>query len=481
MQSIWQVTQHNNFSGGENRLLTPDFVAENQVIIANNCIIAPEGVLQTRKGKTSLNNSLGTGGIISVHRYAKENGTKYLIVQHGTTLYSAVWDGLSAISFGVIKTGLNVAKLRSSVWRDNIILTNGVNNPFRFDGTICTNLLGAPPTSKYIAVYGAKLWFVDTTNPNFLRWSNLEDFDTWDALNIIKVRDGDGDTITGLQPMNGGLIITKNDSVWTLYGTDKDDIRLTTSPIIEDVGCYAPDTLQPGFFQGKNGFYKFDLTQVVKMANTHDAVLDNMADTDKRGAVSAIASKDNRIIVNYQDQNDTTLNFEQNYGCVTSWNNLKIGCMCSSAVAGDSHEIIIGDATNGLVYLLNNEIDDAGIQISTQIWTAYRDMGSVRDKVFRIFKPEFEPLKNLTSGVTCYYDIDFNLLQGYKYGANNISAVMKWDNALWDANVWGPTGRYNEAFYMHGVRGQRVSFGIETKGRVKFLGYITKFREAGAI
>lgn len=217
----WQVTKRADFLGGENLRTQPEFLEPNQVARAINCVLTPEGHLQTREGKTKVSDpTIGTGAILSIHRYTKESGTQYLVVQHGTSLYSVSWNGTDTIaSFGAaIKTGLTAAaKLRGVVWKDKLILTNGVDTPFTYDGTTCSDLATAP-VSQIFKVYANKLW--GFTN-NLLKFSALEDPTSWDALDVIKVRDADGDTITGISPQVGGLVIFKRNSVFTLYGTTR--------------------------------------------------------------------------------------------------------------------------------------------------------------------------------------------------------------------------------------------------------------------
>lgn len=486
----WVNIQLNDCSGGENRLTAPELVQQNQLLVALNCIITPEGLPQTRKGLTKVTNDTSkfAGAPTSIHRFAKENGDKFLVVQYDTALYYKSWNGTASITtaFTSVKTGLTAGSvLRSVIWRDNLILTNGTENPFRFDGSACTDLAGSPPKSRYIAVYGGKLWLVDVANINQIRFSGLEDYGVWDALDVIKVRSGDGDLITGLSSQNGGLIITKQESVWVLQGTSRTDITLSTAPLFDGAGCVAPRTLlDQGFFLGRLGFYHFNLSQVIPIAQTHESILYTMSETNKSVSFAAYQPKDKYIILVLGD--GTILAISPQNGAVTTWYFPSSAAlpnpvaMCACDIQGDDGILVIA-ADNGHIYRLSNENNDDGENIYTYIWTPYRDFGIVRKKVFRQFQPEIMPVTGISHNITLYADVDNQRLVDNASFAQIINNVMTFNVDDWNEAYWGYVGRSNNSLWLHGMRGDRASFGIRAYDRIKLLGYHVKFREAGAI
>lgn len=489
MQSTWTFVSKRDFTGGENKLIVPELMKPNQVISALNCVMTPDGTFQTRRGRTKVNlTSLGSGPVLSIHRYPKEDGTNYLVVQHGTSLYSATWDGLNTIStFGTaVKTGLSSNKLRGVVWRDKLILTNGVDNPFYFDGTTCVDLAGSPPKSKYIAVYGSKLWFVDVDHPNWIRFSGLEDYDSWDALDIIYLRDGDGDFITGLAPMNGGMIITKNRSVWPLYGTSRYDFAVP-GPISERVGCIAPDSLvQQGLFMGQDNFYTFTLTGVQEIADTHRPTIEMLSQAEKEAVICIGMPSENRVIAKL---GTGYLNFDGRYSGITTWSGLEANCFSTANAQGDSGNLLVGDDTNGYVYILTNLENDDGNLIPTEIVTPYDDFGSLHPKVWRWARPEVQPMSEGEFNVFASYDVDYSKLYESSRLTDNFYGGLIWGSDKWLEGTFAPTNsfvdwgtsiRFSDYYFLHGVRGERISFTFKTYNRVKLIGFTCKYREAGA-
>lgn len=480
IEQTWLYERVLDFTGGENRQLVPDRIQANQVGLALNCILTPEGLLETRLGKRKLNAvSLGTGKVVSVHEYNKEDGTTYLLVQHGTALYSAAWDGTTAISaWTTIKTGLTAnSKLRSVVWRNVIILTNGTENPFSFNGTTCTDLAGSPPKSAIIAVYASRLWLVDITHPNWIRFSGLETYATWDALDIIYLRDGDGDQITALLPVEGGMILAKQQSLFALYGATSATFSVSSSSITDGVGVIATDAACPSarVFVARNGFFSFTLSGVQKFPPTHDNLLIGITPSE---IVTAFHYKDRRLIISLGIS--AAVNLEQNYGGMTTFTGLNIRSICASNAAGGQHGVVIGDATDGFVYVLDSQSNDDGVAITTKIWTAHRSQGTARDKLFRMFQPDFGALSAFQSTLRISWDVDFKRIQGSETTVSNPLISFKWGEK-WGEKKWGPLGRYSPEIWLHATRGKAIVYGIETTNRIRFHGYLNKYREIGSL
>jgi len=228
----WQYFRQRDFTGGENRLLLPESLQPNQLQLAYNCIISADGLPETRSGKSIINTTPLPTTPTSIHRFSTEAGVTKLLVQAGTVMYVATYDGSTQIgSFTSLATGLNAAKFRSASWKNKLFLTNGVDNVKSYDGTTWADLGGSPPKSEVIKVYGGRMYLVDVANPNQLRFSDLENPIVWNALNLINIRSGDNDSIVGISPQSGGLVIFKNNSIWTLYGTSLSTFKLVEAPM----------------------------------------------------------------------------------------------------------------------------------------------------------------------------------------------------------------------------------------------------------
>ena len=475
----WVAKEYTDFTGGENKIYTPEKMLPNQLLLALNCVMTEDGLLETRLGKTKLNaTTLGSGGITSIYRYAKESGTDYLVVQHSTNLYSTTWDGDSAITWGAAaKSSLNAAKLYGVVWKDNLILSNGVDNPFRWDGTTATDLGGTPPKLLYIKVYAGRLWGVDAANPNYVRFSDLEDYDVWPATNLIKVRDGDGDFITGLSPQEGGMVIVKNKSMWPMYGTNADNIELP-GPFPQKTGCVAPDALiDEGLILAQDTLYQFSLNGLGPPINTHKPTISALTPAERASAFAVALPTKSRAVITFG--NSGTLNLDSANQGVTTWSGLNAGCYSVCDAEGDDGSLLIGDADNGFVYKLDNTTDDDGADITTDIETAYLHHDTVKEKVWRYFQPTIEPVNETDILLYLKYDIDYSTSSGL-FGLNKTSVnILDWGIDLWGDGVWGIGSKINDPYWLHEARGNRISFGTTSNDRIKFLGFETKYKQVG--
>lgn len=460
--------------------MLPERVQPNQVLRAKNCNFTGDGILESRLGKTKINTAALANPIISVHRYVKESGTGYILVQSGTTLYAKAWDGTSTLAdlttTAVTKT-VNGAKLRSVVWRDKIILTNGVDNVFSFNGTTFADLGGSPPKSKTIRVYASKLWLVDTANPNQLRFSGLEDPDTWDALDVIKVNSSSGDTIVGLASQPGGLVIFKSNETWVLYGFDRFDMRLTTAPINISVGAVSPDCIiDQGLVYGGDNLYKFDLTSVTPLSDTHREVFATLTQTDQKGLFAALTPENGRIIMWCKTE---CLNIETRFGGILSYDTLNASCFAVNNGINDDGLLLVGDATSGYVYKLSNTSNDDGTAIDTEIWDCYRDYDSPREKVWRRFNAELTTFAAPQNWIYQSADFDYGITSA-SLGTSGTTTpnALVWNTGKWGVNTWSAGSKLNPSFHLT-ARGHRISIRLKANDRCQYLGYVVKFREAG--
>ena len=480
-EPVWNKPLYRDFTGGENLKILPEVVLPNQVLRAQNCVITNEGLLETRLGKTRINGtSLGAGPIISAHRYSKENGTRYLVAQHGTSLYAKTWDGEAQFAAfpAAIKTGLNPAKLRSVVWKDKLFLTNGVDKAFTFDGTTCVDV-AAIPLTKILVLYAGRLWAVDVTT-GFIENSNLEDYTDWSESGSYKVRDGEGDSIVALSPQNGGLVIFKQNSVQTLYGTNKNNIAIQ-EPFSRRIGCIAVDSvLEDGFFMAKDNFYTFTLNGISPLPETHTPMIEVMTLAEKQAVFAIPHTLLKRGIVNMGTTSDLSLCLHAKWnGAITSWAGLNAACFAVADDKDDSNALIIGDATNGILYTYEGDTDDTGL-IETRIKTAYMDHKTTSQKEWSSFIPETEALESLVQYRMYYnYDVDFSTAGGMLTNSY-VSNLLRWGLDRWDQANWGAGFMMNEPFFLHDARGNRVSFEAVCNNRIRFNGFTTKYRKVGA-
>jgi hypothetical protein len=471
------TNRQSDFSGGENRKLLPEFIKANQLTLAQNCVMTAEGLIETRQGKVKVNtDSLGAGNVLSAVRWAKENGTKYLVVQHGTSLFGVTWDGSTPFaSFGTaIKTGLTAgAKLRYVVWKDNLICYNSADVAFRWDGTTVTNLAGSPPKFIHLVLYGGRLWGIDVAT-GYIRFSGLETYDTWDALDLLTARSGDGDKLTALIPVSGGLLACKTKNIFPIYGTNRFDVSMGEA--ITGIGCMSADAALTGIVMGADNWYLAGLSAVTPFPETHTPLLTNLTFAQKQAVFSAYQSRDRRALYHLPTGETVVIDGKRN--AITTWKGLAATCFAMDDSVGDDGRLLMG-GTDGHVYMLSGT-DDSGTSIETYIKLPYSDHGTGLDKEWRVFWPKVDILDSGDYEIFLRYDVDYASVKGQDTFTGSLPDYLEWGEEDWGSAAWGTgTNSIETPYWMHGVRGEYVSFEIRTNQRIRFRGYESRYNVAG--
>src|SRR5690606_15573297 len=212
-----------DFSGGLNTLFSPVLPADNESCDLQNVRLREKGTISKRGGTKAITEEL-PGGVMGAHALYRKDGSKFLLYVIGDTLYKMGPDGENI----VLKDDLTPGhRMRFCTYRDKAWCTNGADPMFWTDGETCENVEGNPPKSILIRAYKNHLFAVDTDTPNRLRFSELDDPESWPALNFIDINSDDGDKITAFEEsFRGRFIIFKERSIWQLLGDSISNFRL---------------------------------------------------------------------------------------------------------------------------------------------------------------------------------------------------------------------------------------------------------------
>lgn len=130
-------------------------------------------------------------------------------------------------SFGVASR--NVYRNEAGGTTYKLMTTIADNTTATFTDNVDDSALGAaaksdnglPPNWHIIKAFQERLFVVDqSTNPQYLYYSELGEPFTFGSANFIKIADGDGENITGLSIQGNALVVYKDQSVWLIYMPD---------------------------------------------------------------------------------------------------------------------------------------------------------------------------------------------------------------------------------------------------------------------
>jgi hypothetical protein len=390
---------------------------------------------------------------------------------------------------GIEASGNNtlMVYLAAETWE--ISLTNGVFNTIQVVTStpppvdIMVPILDAasnPIMGTCLAIYGERLYVGEG---DLLKCSEVADPETFDVLNVIQISGGDGDNITALIPVTGGLVICKRNTTWVLYGDSYLDWQLTRSPIALCGAVNPWSEVHDGFrfmFVGRDNLYTGTLTGIQPITQTHAPLVQQITEAQRYDSFMISLPQDNGRIVVFLGSGDV-LNVETILGGIFSWSPLlsaAAGSGCGNSMSDDDGKLLFVD-TSGVIYKLIGDTD-SGQKIQTKIIHGYTNMGTDRKKQFRRIMPKFGaeyPDNTVTMMVSA--DIDYRLsndlgdinmsfkdLEFKTFEHNEISSDHY-------SNVHG-------ALELHQSRGHVMAVMMSSSDRIVYTGCTVKYREVAA-
>lgn len=240
-------------------------------------VIYYEGALRKMFGFDNVNTTaLNAGATVTSIFYSQVLDN--VLVTAGNKLYK---DGDTAAPTDITGS-LTITADKQVSWVDwqfdttrLAIGANGVDTPWKYDGSTSSVIGGSPPAGKWIQVLNQVVWIANTSSkPGRIQFSNIGDPDVWDSNDYYDFTQ----EITGLGILNGQLIVFQENQIGMLIG---DNPRLMTviDSYVKGVGCNGGHTIANGtladknvlFFHGQNGIYAFDGSpNVIKLSTPID-------------------------------------------------------------------------------------------------------------------------------------------------------------------------------------------------------------------
>lgn len=222
---LWNIP---DFSGGINNKVDDNLINDNECSDAQNVVALHLGSLTQRKGQKKLHDNALSAKIQGLYPYYYgENGQERKLI--------TVSDGYLYYYDEATRTFIKIdmpyrldteAPVEFATTVNYLVGFNGVNPPFKYDGTTVTALANAPEKGQYCIMFAEKLFTVLEPNTSTIVWSDSFQPESWPAVNYWDIGKGDGDYITGFREFLGDLVIFKQHSIYTLKGTSIDNFRM---------------------------------------------------------------------------------------------------------------------------------------------------------------------------------------------------------------------------------------------------------------
>ena len=361
-----------------------------------------------------------------------------------------------------------------------------------------------PPTSKFIAFFRGRGFYVDPNFPSFIFYSDAglpEQISS--AFNFLEVTSDDGDEITGLVSYNDSLVVFKRRSMWRI--TALADGTPVLRPISQGVGSVAPRASLLAYdkliFIGQLGVYEFDGGSVRSISNMLDEWWTETLPDFLKNAVGWLDERQRRLFFavphGANAENDVVLSFHYEIG---AWSLTK-GHKISAATNYKGMQLVAAQSTaangNYDVFLWSNSNDFtvrgyAGNGSPSGTTTVGEMRGALRigpmsagDSGFRSgeemevegFDIFFPYAGSHTITVSWYKDrnpvpVGTMTIQLNQHGVlanipenQDLTALSGWGEKVWGGGTWnGPRQLFQRVWLPNSVTCREIS--IELKGEV---------------
>lgn len=241
-----------NFTGGLNNASNPTMIEENELSVANNIIISPNGKVTSRPAITSTGVSpSGTGRMRILGNFRNEDGTTFVVVANDTktSLFN-----ITAGTFTEI-WAYGAADMTTYLNRLYLVRTDGAGGYWsKISGTYSWTNLSAMPAGNQILAMMGRIYISSRAlgNTSTIRYSNITavsagtSIDDFPVINFIDVNEGDGQRMLRLVEGNSEIFIFRSNSTWRLaFGasaepTDGSLTALSTTIGVDNEFCVVP-------------------------------------------------------------------------------------------------------------------------------------------------------------------------------------------------------------------------------------------------
>ena len=162
------------------------------------------------------------------------------------TISNANWYRYSGGVWGSLLAGLSVSanwqfcNFKGGFADYNLLGTNGVDTPKKYDGATVTALAGAPAAGNYVDTHDNRVYMTVGNKVYYSALSLAEDWTSTDPYvgsGEIAIETEAGKDIVGLRAGTGHLLAYYPQSCYELYGTGPDDYRMIQ--VASDIGLLS--------------------------------------------------------------------------------------------------------------------------------------------------------------------------------------------------------------------------------------------------
>jgi hypothetical protein len=422
-----------------------------------------------------------SGAVNGMARYYPSTGSAVTFFGHGTNIYS-VNDSTGAVTSQKSGLNANATYTRYAQFFDDIFMVNGYDVMQRSTGTTFANVTAAPFNPINVIAYENKLFIIDSTNKNLIRYSDDLDYTTWDATNFIYVPESkSSDPITGWVVFQNNLVVfTKNRKyIVSPVGIEYFNVRqaLGNKGAVSQEAI-AVDSNYIYFISTDGKLYRWNGSQDQELSRVIESDFDDIANVDN----VRLSYYDNHLYYWFQYTGGSVYNRNFVYNTeYQEWfydtNRYINGGLL---LWKDNDRFLFSSDRAGVIYEYTENHSDVGRPIEFEYHTNYFDLGSP-DALKRVRRLYIHLQKTTWAGlVQVGTDTDFADQPTYSsISVKSEGAGGVWGTFVWGTGTWAVKDEYKR--YETTVNGVATYYQIRLKrtgaeSPVYFLGHSEYFR-----
>ena len=422
-----------------------------------------------------------SGAVNGMARYYPSTGSAVTFFGHGTNIYS-VNDGTGAVTSQKSGLNANATYTRYAQFDDAIFAVNGYDVMQRSTGTTFANVTAAPFNPTNVIVHELKLFIVDSTNKNLIRYSDEMDYTTWDAANFIYVPESkSSDPITGWVVFQNNLIVFTKYRKYIVSSVGIEDFSVRQA--LGNKGAVSQEAIAVDsnyiYFVSTDGkLYRWNGSQDQELSRVIESDFDDIASVDN----VRLSYYDNHLYYWFQNTGGTVYN--RNFVYNTEYQEwfydtdryINGGLLLWK----DNDRFLFSSDRAGVIYEYTENHSDVGRPIEFEYHTNYFDLGSP-DALKRVRRLYIHLQKTTWAGlVQVGTDTDFADQPSYSsISVKSEGAGGIWGSFVWGTGSWATKDQYKR--YETTVNGVATYYQIRLKrtgaeSPVYFLGHSEYFR-----
>lgn len=503
-----------NFRGGLNVKAASQLVGDEDLTIATNGYLRPDGAFQMRNGMAKYGQSqAGTAATYLARFYQDVRSgavispeTVKLLAQFNGTLYSVpsvgAWVSIGSIGGGTAQP-MTTARIQNpndpnfpGGLTDCTVICTGVGGPYVYDGTNLYTPGGwsAASGAQYCAVVNGILWFGGIAAfPNQIFGTGdgiIASMETLPAYRNFALSSPVAGLCASGTGANAVLVIGRNTGVSVLYGTGVTTFYMQDVPFQDGVAAGRTMISEGGvcYFLGHMAYYAFD-TQTTPQAISpkiepwilNDPFVPGYPMTQNWN-LSWVQVYNNRLHLGYCS-NSTTHNVVLCYDLVIrGWTVLVTTPGIASMVLLDApsdtnpYGVLVGSATTGQVYTWDfvpgdptkPALDDA-TAVLAQAQSKYFKLGVPgTNKALQRVYPDFFVAGAFSTNFTVSTDYGLTTTQQLIFSPISATNSLIRDVGMWDVGVWGGAAAFvpftapQTRIDVPGTQAEAFAFGVNT-------------------